>query len=231
MIIYNPDFDGEEFVFENEWDTAIPVNFRIIDGEVTVSYFPRIESKIKTWATEHEADLFSDSALQALWSLLKDDIAEWGYEEEPHRERWGHILRTNKAHLQSNCILDSTVRMRAEDEDRNDTSYDIEMSLSDGCAAFGTVCEGRITSIAVTHNDFEDADIVEIGVETCKGMRGKGMASSNLAALSDYLLSRGVIPEYRCFFTNEASRKTAMKAGFFSVGKYYYYVLRRKANT
>ena len=45
---YIVDQDGQEFVFENEWDTVIPVSFEQVGDTLTVSYFPAVEKEIQS---------------------------------------------------------------------------------------------------------------------------------------------------------------------------------------
>ena len=222
-----PDAEGEEFVLENEWDVAVPVNFETVDGRLRVSYFPSVEHKITAWLSAHKSDPFSLDALAALWHALAPDAKKHGYRAERGRERWGYILQALPDGLNTSCIQDSTRRLSAADEDFNKTSYDIEMTVEDGRIACGTEVNGKIVSVAVTHFEPQAGKAAEVGVETCKGFRGNGYATSNLVALTEELFKLGARAEYRCYHDNEASLKTALKAGFCECGKYYYYVLRR----
>ena len=219
--VWHLDEDGEEFVFENEWDIAIPVDLLLDGNRLRITCFPCVESLVRGWFDRYGKDVFSDTALRSLTASLIPEMRKRQYVPEPKRHRWGYLLRQTKAVVtQLSCVK----RLLPEDEVRNLTGYDIEASLEEGCIGFGAEEDGKIVAVAMTHAA-PDAT-AEIGVETVKAYRGKGYASACLTALSSCLKSEGCMPEYRCFFDNAASLRTAEKAGYTPEGKYYYFVLR-----
>ena len=221
------DIDGEDFVFENEWDTVIPVSFEDIDGLLRVSVFPSVEKEVRDHFALHEADPFSDKALSHLWETLAPFMQKWGYADDKFRDRWGYILQISpKTPLKFSPFSDTRVLV-SEDEDINQTTFDIEMSIEDGLLGYGTEREGEIVSLAMTHTPPDESIVVEVGVETIPSARCQGLAKSNLSALCHALQSMGKTIEYRCQRYNEGSKKTAEGVGMTVVGKYYHYVGRK----
>lgn len=220
--------EEESFVFENEWDTAIPVSFTYIPGEGTVlTAFPQVEKEARAFLEKYGEEPTSDEALSFLFAQLAPHMARWGYRDDRFRDRWGYILRADA----SSEILPASslaARLTAEDEEGNDTTYDLEATCEAGCLAYGIKVEGRVVSLAVTHEPPEDCgELVEVGVETAPAVRGKGYATACLVALASDLLASGYAVEYRCQRYNEASLRVALGAGLRQIGKYYYYVGRR----
>lgn len=219
------DKENEEFVLETGWDIAVPVDFTLEDDLLRIVCFPSVADAVRCWAGAFGGDPFAEEALRALWKAIAPWAKECGYQPERHRERWGIIYRCKAVAL---APQESTRRLSAADEDHNQTTYDLEMTVEDGRIAFGTLVGGKVVSVAVSHSAPEAGAVVELGVETCVLHRKKGYAASNLAMATEALLQEGCIPEYRCYFDNIASAKSAEKAGYYQAGKYYYYVLRRK---
>ena len=57
------DGDGEEFVFENEWDIAIPVDLLLDGDRLRITCFPCVEQEVRAWFDRFCADVFSEKAL------------------------------------------------------------------------------------------------------------------------------------------------------------------------
>ncbi len=219
------DDEGEQFVFENDWDTVIPVSIETLYGESAVTVFPTVSEIVEKALLPYENDLYSDEALAALFDALLPYMEEWGYEDDRFRDRWGYVLRGNTPKAEHARAK----RLRAADEARNETTYDIRETVLDGRWAFGIAEGGNIVSLAVTHMPVTDAlRRVEVGVETIPSARGKGYAKACLAALMEALREKGIEVEYRCQRYNRASLSVARGAGLSEVGRYYYYVGRKK---
>ncbi len=219
------DEDGEQFVFENDWDTVIPVSFETIGGESEITVFPSVARAVEDALRPHFDDLYSDEALSSLFAALLPYMETWGYADDRFRDRWGYVLRGGAP----TADFSHAGRLTPEDESRNDTTYDIRESLLDGRWVYGVLEKGRVVSLAVTHTPVtEETRRVEVGVETVPASRGKGYAKESLAALMAALSARGIEVEYRCQRYNHASRAVARSAGLSEVGKFYYYVGRKK---
>ena len=222
------DGEGRDFVFENDWDTCIPVSFEDTpDGALAVTCFPELTELLRPHFERCADDPFSAEALRALWAMLAPFLSEWGYADDRFRDRWGYLLRLTPDRP---VALPPDARIRrlcGADEDNNRTTFDLESSADVGLVAFGAEEEGKIVSLAITHTPPEDSDLVEVGVETIPSARKKGLASASLAALSRCLTEEGHTVEYRCQRYNRASRRTAQRVGFADCGRYYYYVCRK----
>jgi len=222
------DGEGRDFVFENDWDTCIPVSFEdTADGGLTVACFPELTGLLRPHFERHADDPFSAEALRGLWTMLAPFLAEWGYADDRFRDRWGYILRFTPE-MPVALPPDDRIRpLTAADEDINHTTFDLESSADAGLVACGAEENGKIVSLAITHTPPEDMDVVEVGVETIPSARKKGLASASLAALTRQLTEAGHTVEYRCQRYNRASRRTAQRVGFADCGRYYFYVCRK----
>ncbi len=223
------DGDGQDFVFENEWDIAIPISIELLDGkEARVEVFPKIECIARELCKRFGDDLLSDAALEWLWDAVRPYAREWGYSDDKFRDRWGYIFRADdgtadagEASLLYGC-----------DAPNNRTTLDIEYCLTEGHAA-AVICErGEIVSAALTHEPIDELiecghGLCEIGVETVPEHRGRGYAKSAVAKLSAFLKEKGLAAEYRCQRYNEASYKVAKGAGMKPCGRFYSYILRK----
>lgn len=77
---------------------------------------------------------------------------------------------------------------------------------------FTLLHNGRIASTA--YSAFVHEGILEIGIETVEGFRGRGFAEMTCAALIDYCLERDLTPVWSCRLENNASYMLAQKLGF-----------------
>ena len=222
------DAEEEAFVFENEWDTVIPISFTHTPEQGTVlTAFPQVEKVARAFLDRYENDPTSDEALHFLFEGLAPYMEKWGYHDDRFRDRWGYVLRADGVSaIPTPCV--QVVPLVAADEEGNETTYDLEATCETGCLGYGVKVDGKLVSLAVTHESPEECEtVVEVGVETIPAMRGKGFATACLAALAKDLITCGMTVEYRCQRYNEASRHVALAAGFRVTGRYYYYVGRR----
>ncbi len=224
------DREGEEFVFENDWDILIPVELcQTPEAGLTVTVIPRLRTLGKRFLSLFSDRPFSKEAL----SWLRDGIAEaslgWGYLCDRHTVRHCRIFR---------FLSDATPReplpggrlLTAGDEKINETTFDIAESVSDGRLCFGQVDGGKIVSVAVTHaspDEREPGGTLEIGVETIPASRRRGYAVSCLCGLTKEIVERGLVPEYRCTYSNVASAKVARAAGYLQIGEACSFILRK----
>lgn len=88
---------------------------------------------------------------------------------------------------------------------------------------FGTVVNDELLSWCIENSHCLDDVSTEIGVETDENNRKKGYAVSNVAALCDFLLKKGVSTiYYECALDNIASFRTAKKANLEYIGEVFY---------
>ncbi len=236
------DYGGEEFVFENDWDTAVPVTVRKRDGEdVYIEVFPTYEREAREFEKLFACDPFSRDALSFLWERIGVPMEARGYcDEKKFRHRWYHTLVIKRGdEIDKSVILPSTVKLTesAIKGKRNRTTFDLERYIEEEINAFVTIEGGEVLSIAAENmscsGDFDDDEecggITEIGVETAVGVRGRGFAASNAAALARHLIETdGVYVTYETDCDNASSLAVARRAGFVGYGKCYYYVMRKK---
>ena len=224
------DREGEEFVFENDWDILIPVELcQTPEAGLTVTVIPRLRALGKRFLSLFSDRPFSDAAL----SWLRDGIAKaspgWGYLCDRHTVRHCRIFRFPEGEP-PRAPLPGGRALTENDEKINRTTFDIAGSVSDGRLCFGQVDGGEIVSVAVTHaspDEREPGGTLEIGVETVPAARRRGYAVSCLSGLTKEITARGLTPEDRCTYSNVASAKVARAAGYKQIGQACSFVLRR----
>ena len=224
------DREGEEFVFENEWDVLIPLEIQNTpEAGLVVTVIPRLKGLGRRFLKEFANRPLSAEALAWLREEIGAVSADWGYPVDRHTVRHCRIFRfptdgTPKEPLPGGRAL------CAADEEINETTFDIAESVADGRLCFGQEDGGKIVSVAVTHaapEERESGGTLEIGVETIPRARRKGYAVSCLSGLTKLILRRGLTPEYRCTCSNVASAKVARAAGYRQIGEACSFVLRR----
>lgn len=221
---------GERLAFQDGWDLLIPFSMVQYKGEaLSVTAIPRISRLVRSFLTRFENDPFSDEALAWLWSRIAPKQDEWGYHGGKYRWRRCRIFRcADRERLPS--PLPETVLLKSMDGCVNQTTYRLEDTLRAGCLTAATCVDGRVLSVAVTHEDVDSlipGDVIELGVETAPSARGRGYATSSLSLATDALLVRGLIPEYRSAKSNRASAAVALRAGYEEVGSAVYLLMRR----
>jgi len=228
--VLNLDREGEEFVFENEWDILIPVELcQTPETGLVVTVIPRLKKPGQRFLKEFADRPFSREALEWLRSEIASVSADWGYPVDRHSVRHCRIFRFPKGEKVRETLPGGRVLTEA-DEEINETTFDISESASDGRLCFGQEDGGKIVSVAVTHaspDEREPGGTLEIGVETIPSARRRGYAASCLAGLTREIVERGLVPEYRCTYSNVASAKTARTAGYLQIGEACSFVLRR----
>ncbi len=239
MIIL--DRDGEEFVFENEWDTAVPVTIRKKDsGELKIEVFESYENEAKEFERLYADDPFTSEAFSFLWENIGKKMRERGYEEDENgkfrnRFYYTYVIKSPE-NINRNAILPETKLLSELNiaEFENKTTFDLPLYIDEEINAFVTVKSDEIVSIAAENrsfsDDFEDEaeETIEIGTETNINFRKNGYAASNCAALADLLMSENdCYVTYETANTNVSSQKCAEKAGFVRYGRCYYYVMRK----
>lgn len=240
------DHGGEEFVFENEWDTAVPITIRKKDGEEPIiEVFPTYEKEAEEFIKLYGDDPFTKEALSFLWENIGEKMRKRGYEEdggtnsrEKIRERYyyTYVLKSPDE-VKRDVILPTTLPLSKKNirGTKNMTTFDLPLYIEEEMISFITVEDKKVLSIASENTscseDFDDEDmpVVEIGVETHKDYRGKGYAASNAASLClELLKDNDCYVTYETANDNVSSQKCAEKVGFKRYGRCYYYVMRRK---
>jgi len=79
-------------------------------------------------------------------------------------------------------------------------------------AGFAMINDGK--PVCMSYSAYIFNGILEIGIETEQGYRGKGLARAACAALIDYCIEKGYEPVWSCRLQNTASYELAKKLGF-----------------
>ena len=226
------DREGERFVFENDWDVLIPAEIeQTPEKGLVLTVIPLLRDVGKRFLSLYSARPFAREALTWLRDEIAPRCAERGYLTSRFSVRHCRILRFPEGETPHSPLPGGRVLVAA-DEARNRTTFDLAETVSDGRLCFGQIDGGKVVSVAVTHaspDKREPGGPLEIGVETIPGAQRRGYAVSCLSGLTAMVLSRGLIPEYRCTFSNVASAKTARAAGYLQIGEACSLVLRRAA--
>ena len=221
---------GERFAFENGWDLLIPFSMTRYSGEeLSATAIPKISRLARGFLDRFEKNPFSDEALGWLWSRIAPKQESWGYSGGKYRWRRCRIFRCRSIGALFEA-LPETILLDSATSYENLTTYHLDDTLDAGCLCAATFLDGRVASVAVTHDSLEDlssGDVVELGVETAPAARGRGFASSSLSLATRELLNRGMIPEYRCTKSNRASAAVALHVGYEEVGEACYLLMRR----
>ncbi len=235
------DRGGEEFVFENEWDTAVPITVRKKDGsEAVIEVFPAYEKEASEFLDKFGGDPFSDEALDFISENIGAKMRDRGYEEDEggkfrKRYYYTYVIKSEKD-INRDAVLDSTLPLTKKNirKKKNKTTFDLPLYIEEEMTSFITVTDEKIVSIAAENRscseDFEDegCDVIEIGTETNVDYRRMGYAASNCAALAEKLIKEtGCYITYETANTNVSAQKCAEKAGFTRYGSCYYYIMRK----
>ncbi len=89
---------------------------------------------------------------------------------------------------------------------------------------FSLFIEEQLVSTA--YSAFIHDNQLELGIETVKGYKGKGLAAICCAALIDYCIANDFEPVWSCKLENVASFKLALKLGFEPVSYRPYYMVK-----
>lgn len=208
IVIVSPDLSRE---------VVKPIRIRQIYGEEAVI---EIVPEMYGLARELEVldDPLSDGALALVWSRSADYLEKIGYADDRFRARRNLVFEKSAAPVKS---YGNSVRLDELEKYENLTTI-----KNPRMPCFATVTKGKIVSLAAAYE--ADDGAYEICVETAPGYRGRGYATENVGALSDYLVEEGKRVRYLCAESNEKSRRVAARAGFSPTGKSYTYTVRRK---
>ncbi len=225
MHRFIPDADGEALALSRAKDVIVPFSFvHEYNRGTVVSAYPQLTAIVKRFLRLHGNDPTAEAALSFLFEKISPCMQKLGYKDDWHRDNWGYILRQTQESLSAPIMA---VPLTEEDQAHNLTTCNIKEILSAGCLAFGIKENDTVVSVALTHTAPNNADHVEVGVETAVRARRKGYATAALCALASVLRERGVQAEYRCSRDNIGSYRVACGAGFAEVGKFYRYLGRR----
>lgn len=110
-------------------------------------------------------------------------------------------------------ILESTVRLDGRLKLENLTECDIDALIGFGHLCFGTVCGGKLLSVAYTTSPYlpNENRRYEIGVETAEECRRCGYGLSNAASVTGAIIAAGCEAVYETSLDNTASLELVKK--------------------
>lgn len=227
MRIEFEDRELEEFVMRGESCIAVPIEvFVPKDGECIVTVYSSFENIAKEFAERFQNEPLSEDAEAFIKEKFSAPMEEAGYKyDERFCHRIIHFAADSSTELCQSEI--KTVKISTNDEFERYYNYatrDVEFDDEDELdVCFAVVEDGKILSFAAV-NDISDDESIEINVETAVESRGKGYATAEVAALTEYLISKGEKVSYKCRATNIASCRVAEKAGLERTGESYSFV-------
>lgn len=222
------DEDGEELIRETGFDIAVPIHAEILCGEMKLFAYPSVKPLCEDYLCCYEDDLFSSDAAEFLLDGCAAFCASLGYTADRYSSVNGYNFLWNGAPAADSFPCE---RIRREGKYENKTTFDIAACLAAERVIFAVVRDGAIVSLAVTCEApsarGEAGGMIEVSVETAPDYRGNGYATAAVAALADWLASRGFTALYKCRAENERSARVAARAGFVQSGRFMYFVFRK----
>ncbi|MBP3368184.1 MAG: GNAT family N-acetyltransferase [Clostridia bacterium] len=219
----------EELVISSGYDVALPVEVFLYEDErgleiVSYSFTQKIAREFEK---KFASDPFSREARDFLYRWLTPVMDELEYSSKQSAERSFIEFRCGdaKIELHIGCEIISTLDGETWDELPLD---EFALDADDPCDRMAVVkVDGKIVCFAGLNDEIDGDGMAEITVECDPAYRGRGFASSCVCALADYLESLGKRVKYICLDTNEASVKTALRAGLVPYCRFMPYVCRK----
>ena len=227
MKIEFEDRELEKFVMQGESCIAVPIEvFVPKDGECVVTVYSAFENIARKFAEKFKNDPLCEDAEAFIKEKFSALMKEAGYEYDGRFcHRIIHFAADSSTKLCQSEIKPVKISTNYEFERYyNYATRDVEFDDEDELdVCFAVVEDGKILSFAAV-NDISDDESLEINVETSVESRGKGYATAAVAALTEYLISKGEKVSYKCRVTNSASCRVAEKAGLEKIGESYSFV-------
>lgn len=230
MIIL--DSETESFVFDEEWDTIIPLEYMKTDGgELVITAFPSVEPVAREFEARFADNPFSQEACGWLKAALAPYLAQWGYEDD-EQKRLHYCYAVNdagkintKAILPKTDFIDFDPEFRIFRDDGDEEAYYPEGD----CLLVGIMQDGELVSYAATGARYDKTlpGPIAIAADTLPEYHGQGYEVSTMAALALYICQNGQAVEYTCLAEDEQGQKMAEDAGFSQTGKQYFYIGRK----
>ena len=88
--------------------------------------------------------------------------------------------------------------------------------------AFGAFVDGKLVALAGADDD--DKTMWQIGIDTLKDHRGKGLGTYLVKRIADEIIKCDAFPYYNTWGANIGSMNIALKTGFMPVKTHYFAV-------
>ena len=165
--------------------------------------------------------LLSDDLVDIYAEILGNSFATYQY-KNAWRKTKNRFVCSSSTKLNTDVVLSSTVEIS-----EYFSQYGIKRKMWEGYSydycGFGTVVNGELISWAIENSHCLEDGLTEIGVETKADNRKKGYAVSNVVALCDYLLKKGISTiYYECSLDNISSFRNSQKANLEYMGEVVY---------
>lgn len=219
--------ENDRKIFAAHYPAIVPFLMEEYRGVTEFEIYSGIQKTVASFEKAFAGHYFSEKALRFIASSLDDYIERHGYA----RDKKGETLWYNSFEGREKSAIDRTLILPAthllSDELlkslplKNRTTFSLQELLAKKLAAFVTLWEGEVAAIATVNETAEETKVMEITVETAVPYRGRGFATSCVAALAAYLLDSGAYVAYCCRNTNYKSNKIAKKVGLEKVGRFY----------
>nr|WP_057946127.1 GNAT family N-acetyltransferase [Lysobacter enzymogenes] len=136
----------------------------------------------------------------------------------PLRDQAGVLAEPPAAHVRALGPDDAAAFAAFESEASEPDRDDAYVAL-DHDAAFGAFADGRLVCAASMYR-WDESRLMDLGVLTLAGHRGRGHARAVVRAIARHALAQGWEPQYRCQLDNAASVALAVAAGLSGYGRW-----------
>ncbi len=217
----------ERILFSGLCDTAIPISVRVGKSGVDICALPSVRDIACEFEKKFGDKPFSKEAREYLQASLRPFMYEHNFIDNRASMKVSDVYAFYEGDLPDSpnaCIItnDDLVKLA------NRTSAPL-CDLLEFRHTVAAVIEGEdIVSVAYTDVVPKAGHAVEIGVETAKDYRGRGLAKRACGALIYKLAKIGCVPIYECLRTNRASVRLARSLGFVREESELNYVFRRR---
>ena len=206
----------EDEIISSGHHIAVPFEMSLTEEGIDILAYSFCMSVAEEFEKKFSSDPTSPEAKAFLFAKLIPIMDELDYESD------GDACRV---HLEYRCTKPNNDKILPECEiidSLDGVDYDESLPLdefalepTDPMDRMAVIKDGeRIVCFAGLNDISADDGFAEITVECAPDYRNRGYGASCVAKLTEYLISIGEQVEYICSDENEASKKTAVCAGF-----------------
>lgn len=206
-------------------DDYMPFGYtQYCDGSIILRFLPNLGDFALEFINKNKSDdLFSDNMIGYVYKNITDCMKEL-FNLVPNTEKYNSGFGYGISD-ENNLNLDRKQRTTIKFDETCD--YEIIekyifVDKNNPGIYFGTLIDDKIVSVAKRNNTHE------IGIGTHENYRGKGYAVSNVVALAEYILDKGLYVYYETNNLNIGSQKTAKGAGFTEIYREQFFWFKNK---